>query len=749
MTSSRTNLTSEAQSILDFENALNDWTTPNTNSALDTSYNATSGVYSLAVTPNGWTEIYSPVLSTLGTMKPTVSLDVFVPEPLYWGELRIVVQVPSKGIWWSELGSHTLSELNPGQFAHVEFTFPPETLAALESEYDDARLIVIINAPQLSAPYLLDNIVLTNDTISDPDPIPTEGEVIEFSLRGPRIAPIASIALNSHTTMKLGANVQVESPELENSIVSSLGDTPFRMVEPDATLGTLISGGNADIGDRVHLNGSLVAPSYTLGQGAVVDGDTVTEAILEPQTVIPFKIEFPNTITETVWLEPLQTATIVPGGYGMVRVGPNATLALESGKYYIDTLNVEDSASVETLPKIVLKQNSGPVIVYVKEIVGFHGNVVSQTGETPNWLLVYTGQQDLHLDRDFNGTVVAPNALLSLHACTHAGAFYANAINVEANAHIVHQVGNVLLTGGTIDIQECSDQIVGPENLDEKQNNIEFQKLLIEYCIAPDVDIDSCYLALVARAQVDRTTAALQFVNEEISASQYLGVARHRTEMLRRARHDEEFASFLCYGSDSDEDWVIDSNDNCPETASLMPVNDVGCVTELPTTPDDSVLRDGLEHFNVTANTACDDAPVPGMSAPGGFFKRSNPARVFLVMSEAADQPHGCAVFYQFEIQGETYDGQPAHLILTFRESEKTADLVDLGRPVPYGLVQFIATNEDSGDRGKLATDLKPYHGAFRVRAYNAAGHKGMWSQWKKMTQKDCLSLGFRCANAE
>ncbi|MBN2719020.1 MAG: hypothetical protein JXX14_24445 [Deltaproteobacteria bacterium] len=739
MTSAKMGLTAGAQSILDFENALNDWTTPNPNSVLSTSYNATSGVFSLAVTPNGWTELHSPPLSTLGSMKSAVSLDVFVPEVLNWGELRIVVQIPSKNIWWSELGSQALADLPVGQFTHVEFMFPPETLAALESEYDDARLIVIVNAPALFAPYLLDNIVMTNDPIPEPEPISTEGEVVEFSLKAPGMARLLTIALNSHTTMKIGANVQVESPELNMSTVSSLGATTVRMAEPDTLLGNVITGGNADIGDRVHLLGSLIAKSVTLGQNVQIDGETVTDAMLLPISELAFRIEFPTTKTETTWLEPLQTKSLTPGGYGMVRVGPNATLALESGKYYVDTLNLDDSSN------LVLKQTDGPIIVYAKEIVAVRSAITTTTGEDAEWVLVYLGQQDLNLDRNFTGTVVAPNAKVSLFAGTHTGAFYANAINVEANTHVIHHISNAVLTSSGVDVVECTGQVVGPENVETHQADVEFGKAQLKYCMS--TDIDDCYMTLAARAQVDRTSAALQFVNEEMSGRQYLGVARHRSLQMRHAREDQSWALTLCNDADGDGDWVKDDVDICPGTVDLMPVDDNGCPTELPDAPDDDAVRAGLEEYNIIVDNACRDANVPGISAPGGFFWTNNQQKVFLVISEVTNQPYGCVIYYQFEIQGETRDGQKAHLLVTFKDEEKSSDLVDLGRPVPHGQIQFIVTDADTGDKGKLANDIKPYRGTFRVRAVNSAGVRGHWSQWKTMSQKDCLSLGFRCAN--
>ena len=138
------------------------------------------------------------------------------------------------------------------------------------------------------------------------------------------------------------------------------------------------------------------------------------------------------------------------------------------------------------------------------------------------------------------------------------------------------------------------------------------------------------------------------------------------------------------------------------------------------------------------------------MTSAGGFYWPEDASKgVFLVMSIARGQPEGCPVNYQFEIKGENYNNQPVHLLMTFTADEHFPDLVGLGRPVPAGLIQFRLLPSDTGDRGILANDVKPYSARHRVRAYNGKGLISPWSGWKKSSQKDCLSLGFRCREGD
>src|SRR5690606_11486284 len=67
---------------------------------------------------------------------------------------------PSLGLGWADLGGRPLTGLGVGQYSTLTFDLPSAVEAALEGNYQDLRLKVVLNAPALSGPYLLDNVDL-------------------------------------------------------------------------------------------------------------------------------------------------------------------------------------------------------------------------------------------------------------------------------------------------------------------------------------------------------------------------------------------------------------------------------------------------------------------------------------------------------------------------------------------------------------------------------------------------------------
>lgn len=161
-------LTSDQERVLGFEAALADWSSAV--GSLSASGTASQGAQALAVVPEGWTEISSIPLSSLGEVESSVSYDVSVPNGVSWGEARLVLVAPSLGLWWQELGTADLSSMPAGVYQTVTFSLPAFVETALEGSYDDLTLKLVINAPTLAEPYLIDNLVMGEEELPDPAP---------------------------------------------------------------------------------------------------------------------------------------------------------------------------------------------------------------------------------------------------------------------------------------------------------------------------------------------------------------------------------------------------------------------------------------------------------------------------------------------------------------------------------------------------------------------------------------------------
>src|SRR3954469_7578318 len=151
-------LTQEQQKILGFERPTTDWSAPN--GTLTASTTVTEGTKALAVSPVGWTEMTSIPLSSLGPVQSTLKVDVFKPAATSWGEVRVILVSPTLNITWGDLGGVAMSTVPVGHYTTVSFAIPTSMQTALAGTYSDLRVKVVVNAPTLSSPYIVDNIVV-------------------------------------------------------------------------------------------------------------------------------------------------------------------------------------------------------------------------------------------------------------------------------------------------------------------------------------------------------------------------------------------------------------------------------------------------------------------------------------------------------------------------------------------------------------------------------------------------------------
>ncbi|MDF3071614.1 MAG: hypothetical protein K0R38_7215 [Polyangiaceae bacterium] len=119
---------------------------------------ASQGARALGVAGFHYTSIVSKPISQLSGVTSQLALDVRLPATAAWGDLRLIVRAPSKGIWYGDLGAKPLSALASGAYRTVTFDVPPAIRAALESQPSDFTLEIAVNAPGFSAPVAFDNV---------------------------------------------------------------------------------------------------------------------------------------------------------------------------------------------------------------------------------------------------------------------------------------------------------------------------------------------------------------------------------------------------------------------------------------------------------------------------------------------------------------------------------------------------------------------------------------------------------------
>ncbi len=363
-----------------------------------------------------------------------------------------------------------------------------------------------------------------------------------------------------------------------------------------------------------------------------------------------------------------------------------------------------------------------------------------------NLVFAYLGHDKLSLRSGFRGVALAPHSTLVLEPNgVFEGTFYGRSVKVGSGS-TVRKLSSPLFG---IDFEGCALQVPIRSNLPPREREIAFQEDIVRQCSAPG--ISRCQAQLIARANVDYTAAAARVVAGLFSPAQYLSLSRDRTRKLRAAQENAVVATQRCLSSDSDGDGVIDALDQCPSTTDLTATDDVGCpVSSLPPAPSrDDVLR-VLSNMHLAVSPKCQYDPVPPRIPAGAFYYPSNRERgTYILAGQVLTQKPGCPVWYEFEVEELTGPSAGDRYSVAFLDREAKADLVDLGRPVPPGFVQFNPRPGAINNRNRLATAGGVVGIRYRVRAMNGNGVRGEWSEYKISDRRSCTALGFTCPGGD
>ena len=185
----------------------------------------------------------------------------------------------------------------------------------------------------------------------------------------------------------------------DSNIQCSIGSNGDVDVEEGSTVtGDIVSGGNVTLGQDVAVYGDVTAAGMiTLDDGAMVMGDiddwaslgSITGPIPNYNVTITITDEDGNETTEilavdgaplpltftlaaggaNMSIDPGDTDTVLPGSYGTLQVGQNATLNLRSGSYAFDDVNIDEGVT------IYLDLTGGPIIFDVVNDLEYQENV--------------------------------------------------------------------------------------------------------------------------------------------------------------------------------------------------------------------------------------------------------------------------------------------------------------------------------------------------------------------------------------
>lgn len=264
------------------------------------------------------------------------------------------------------------------------------------------------------------------------------GGQVTLNVPLPPGVPLSNVALAANSTVLIGSNVSVTEegePNVHTAIVNA-GTGTMSTTQTAVTLGAdLWSVGSVFLATGTQVSGGVT----TAGALTQQTGVTVAGTIAQHQTLAPvntsLSITFPSSSTN-VTLQPGQSSSLSPGAFASVTVNSNATLTLQSGTYYLDGLDIEPQG------KIVLS-GAGPFVLDVRTSLALKGQiVVPAVSPAPTFVLVDAGVSDVFLQSEFDGTLIAPNAnvtLATIGASSYHGAFVGKSLTLQAGVTVVHR----------------------------------------------------------------------------------------------------------------------------------------------------------------------------------------------------------------------------------------------------------------------------------------------------------------------
>ncbi|MGC4070188.1 MAG: hypothetical protein QM784_37120 [Polyangiaceae bacterium] len=418
-------LSADQSRILGFETPAADWTS---SVAISSSSNVQSGNAAMAAAVNGWADITSAPLSSLGPVSSTLSLAVRIPEMAHWGEIRIILVAPSLGLTWQDIGGQSLSAITPGSYQRLNFGLPANVITALSTgNYSDLRVHIIVNGPPMSGGYLIDDLQLA--AVSSP--IPSNkvhfSVVVPQGMTAPKVFMSASERLKIDDRVELAQTGSIETVASAGSVELGSGTLAHANVWAGSNIAFFRS--------QSHVWGFARAGGNISDQEAIaiVEGGRQQNS---PWSVVTTSWDVdwkPGTVAADLAMD--TTGTFAPGGYTRLNLQPRAVAHLSTGTYFFNSFNTEPESTVH------LDMSQGPVVIYVKDAFKYKGAFVTDKGDATKLVVGYMGADAAFLQAPYTGGFVAPNGTIELQRPTsgkHRGSFFGRYVHAFSDSSILY-----------------------------------------------------------------------------------------------------------------------------------------------------------------------------------------------------------------------------------------------------------------------------------------------------------------------
>lgn len=429
----RQHLTEFQSRVLGFELPTADWAVTN-GSTLAESTNVSQGSASLAIQPNGYTEINSTAIDAPGAPRAEATFEVIVPSVLPWGDARLIAKVPSEGHYWTDLGGRPLAGLTAGEYHTLSFVLPSDIQEALESEATDVSFTIVLNVGSGWGEFLVDNLVVSE--IGGEEPVEGGTETFVFSIPSGHTVDEVLISGSERVTVDDRSALGTEGL---GTVVFSGGPQRTEFGAGVDVHGDVLSQGDIDfLRSGAHIFGDVRTAGSLLQQDNVVIDGQAAQGVSVGATDASWSVIWPSPERGDVSLPPdAPNEEIAAGSYDSIQVFSRATFTFRSGTYFINSFVVEPEAHFR------VDTSNGPVIVYTRDVLRLNTGIEYLGGPDGAVLFAHRGDQIPLFQEAIDATVIAPWSTIELRRPNsgepHRGAFFGKGVQVFSDATVEHR----------------------------------------------------------------------------------------------------------------------------------------------------------------------------------------------------------------------------------------------------------------------------------------------------------------------
>lgn len=322
--------------FLGFDDPERPWIVPNTGGShlMPTTFSNVTTPDLAGMLDCGYHAFESPTFDTaeLEVLGDELIADVWVPsmQTESWGDLQLLVDIPSAGLWNVWIGQQAIAALPRNEWVEVAFELPSGIVDALLGDYPDARLRITANVPACGDPVLIDSIRFGGNIMLRSE-FHTEGS------EGITVTSSSVLTFDSLTDWSSAQTAITSESTLVTQGMGAISFTPgaWSRIESRVFATTELAGVTNVLSFDVHIP-DLPADFYWLGQmNAFVDCPSagLWNTFVGHQ---PLQILFDDEFNRVEYMLPDSVVDVLAGDYDDCRIALELSTDPAFGPFVID-----------------------------------------------------------------------------------------------------------------------------------------------------------------------------------------------------------------------------------------------------------------------------------------------------------------------------------------------------------------------------------------------------------------------------